>query len=95
MLEQPVGDSVGDLGDVDVDAHRLEIIDAASGGRFHHAMSDQRLRAHAFERLLRWQRMRHELMDPIVLPADPELEIDLRDVISSVELPARRPRAAS
>jgi hypothetical protein len=95
MLEQPVDDSVDDLGAVDVDADRLEIIDAASDGRFHHAMSDQRMRAHAFERLLRWQRMRRELMDPIVPPADPELEIDLRTVISSVELSATRPRAAS
>jgi hypothetical protein len=97
MSEQPVDAENGeDVLEVrGVEAHRLEIIDAVSGGRFHHAMSDQRFRAQTFERLLRWQRMRHELMDPILLPDDPELEIDLRAVIPSVELPAHRPEAVS
>lgn len=100
MTKQPVGD--GDA----VDDRRLELIDAESGGRFHHAMRDQISRAHTFERLLRWQRMRHDLMVPIELPEAEALalpgrarrsgaDIDLRDDVSAiVELPAPRPSAA-
>lgn len=69
----------------------MDIIDAVSDGRFHHAMTDQRSRAQAFERQLRWQRMRHELMEPILLPEATELEIDLGAVISIAELAAPHP----
>jgi hypothetical protein len=60
-------DEVGD--DRQVDLRRLEIIDSDTGMRFHGAMRDQQLRAREFERLMRWQRMRHELM----LPDDDDL----------------------
>jgi hypothetical protein len=82
-----------------VGAHRLEIIDATSGGRFHHAMSDQRARAQAFERLLRWQRMRQGLKEPVLLRdevllrADPPVTVELRAVTSTVEPPALGPVA--
>jgi hypothetical protein len=78
-----------------VDQRRMNIIDAASGGRFHHAMTDQRFRAKAFERLLRWQRMRHELMEPIPLPEPTELQMWQGAVTPSEELSAPRPSAVS
>jgi hypothetical protein len=80
-----------------VDITRLGVIDSDSGDRFHRAMSDQLLRARAFERLMRWQRMRHELMEPIEIgtPADEVLDraIDLRPISASAARPARRPKA--
>lgn len=95
MSEQPVDVEFGEhVVDVRaVGAHRLEIIDATSGGRFHHAMSDQRSRAQAFERLLRWQRMRQGLKEPAVLREDPPVRVELRAVTSIAERPAPRPVA--
>ncbi|MGZ4615331.1 MAG: hypothetical protein ACXV4A_07200 [Actinomycetes bacterium] len=94
MSEQPVDDVVGeDVTDVRaVDVHRMEIIDAVSDGRFHNAMRDQLARAHAFERLLRWQRMRHELMEPVEIEGVND-EIDLRGLNAIVEPPAPAPSA--
>jgi hypothetical protein len=100
MLEQPVGVVVGegvvdacsvDVRTVDVrtvDVCRMDIIAAASGGRFQHAMSDQRARAQAFERSLRWQRMRHELMEPSRFPEAAESQIRVGELRSRVGLPA-------
>ena len=69
------GPAGGEWVDEPVDAERMHVIDAEQGGgaRLYAAMRDQEHRAQAFERKVRWMRLRG------VLRADGGTVIDLRD----------------
>ena len=75
-----MGDALGGTahdgsGDEAVDADRLGVIDGEDdgGARLYGAMRDQELRAHLFEKQMRWMRLRRELH--VETPA----VVDLRD----------------